>query len=174
MITFRKATQHGACALSRKLLTLLEDKDSQIYKENVAKFDIPEEYVKKAFSEETLLEAVASGKSTFYLALENGCKILGFAQIVQQDASTAELDRIVIFPEYTRKGMGTQLLAKVLRDQKHKGTRTVIVNTGKEETHARLFYEKNGFKQVKEATIDTPWGNKLTLVTYKLELKKKG
>jgi len=174
MITFRKATRHGVCALSQKLLTLLENKDSQIYKENVVRFGIPEEYVKRAFSEERMLEAAASGKSTFYLALKNRCQILGFAQIIQQDASTAELDRIVVFPEYTRQGIGTQLLAKVLRDQKHKGTRIVVVNTGKEETHARRFYEKNSFKQAEEATIDAPWGNRLSLVTYKLELKKKG
>jgi N-acetylglutamate synthase-like GNAT family acetyltransferase len=123
MITFRKATQHDIRALSQKLLTLLEDEDSQICRENVAKFGIPKEYVKRAFSGETLLEAVASGKSTFCLALENGCKILGFAQITQQHADIAELERIVVFPEYGRKDMGTQLLANILRDQKQGETK---------------------------------------------------
>jgi len=45
------------------------DKNSQVYQENVAKFGIPEEYVRKAFAEETLVKAVAAGKATLYLAL---------------------------------------------------------------------------------------------------------
>jgi len=42
-------------------------------------------------------ETATSGKSEFYLALENRCKILGFAQMAQKNESLAELDRIVIF-----------------------------------------------------------------------------
>lgn len=59
MITVRKATKKDIQVLSKKLEILLEDKSSRAYKENVAKFDIPEEYVKKAFAEEALLNAVA-------------------------------------------------------------------------------------------------------------------
>jgi ribosomal protein S18 acetylase RimI-like enzyme len=169
-ISITEATERGVKALSRKLLKLLEDKNSQVYRENVAKFGIPEEYVKKAFSEETLLESATFGKSTFYLALENKCKILGFAQIIQRDTGTAELDRIVVFPEFTRKGIGTMLLTRVLEDQKRKGTEFIIVNTGRDETHARSFYEKNGFKRLKEAAIDAPWG-KMILVTYQRQLR---
>jgi N-acetylglutamate synthase-like GNAT family acetyltransferase len=171
MTTIRKATQKDVRLLSRRLLTLLEDKNSQVYQENVAKFGIPEEYVKKAFAEETLLKAAATGKATFYLALENN-EIVGFAQTIQQDVNTAELDRIIIFPQHTRKGIGTKLLHQVLIDQEQKGINTIIVNTGREETPARRFYEKNGFKQIKEATIEAPWGKKLTLVTYQLHLRQ--
>ena len=171
MITVRKATKDCLEVLSNKLLKLLEDTNSQLYLENVAKFGIPEAYVKKAFSGETLQKAVESGKSVVYLALENGHEILGFAQTMRHDASVVELDRIVVFPEYTRKGIGTRLLARVLRDEQRKGTRTVIVNAGKDETHARRFYEKNGFKQLKESTIEAPWGSRLSLVTYKFELR---
>ena len=170
MITITKATKHDLTALSRKLLELLKDTNSQLYQENVAKFGIPKAYVEKAFSEETIQKAVGSGKSAIYLALENG-EILGFAQTVRHDQSLVELDRIVIFPEHTRKGIGTELLAHVLEDERRQGTRTVIVNAGKDELHARKFYEKNGFKPLKESTIDTPWGNQLTLVVYKFELK---
>lgn len=113
-------------------------------------------------------ETATSGKSEFYLALENRCKILGFAQMAQKNESLAELDRIVIFPENTRKGIRTQLLSKVLAEQER--IRTIIVNAGKEENHARRSYEKNGFKPTIETTIETPWGNKLAPVTYQLEI----
>lgn len=171
MSIIKKATQKDIRALSRKLLTLLEDKNSQIYQENVTKFGIPEEYVKKAFAEEKLLEAVATGKATFYLAFENN-EIVGFAQTIQQDANTVELDRIIIFPPHIRKGIGTQLLHGVFIDQGQKGITTVTVNTGKEEIQARRFYEKNGFKQTKEAIIEAPWGKKLILVTYQIHVKR--
>jgi len=45
-----------------------------------------------------------------------------------------------------------------------------MVNTGKDEYQARQFYEKNGFKPTKETSRETPWGTKLTLVTYELKL----
>ena len=170
MITYKKAAKNGIRALSRKLAYLLSDKNSQIYKENVTNFGIPDEYVRKAFDEDRLLNAQASGKSTFYLALENACRILGFAQINKQEGETAELDRIIIFPEYARKGVGTKLLEKALTDQRKSGIKTVIVNAGRDEIHARKFYEKNGFQKIGEMNADMPWGTKLALVTYQLDL----
>jgi GNAT superfamily N-acetyltransferase len=162
--------QSGIRALSKKLIELLNDKNSQIYEDNVTKFGIPEEYVRHAFSEGNMLEAATSGKSHFYLALENRCKILGFAQVIRRNKSIVELDRILVFPENTRKWIGTQLLKRVLKDQKKEKTNKIIVNTGKEEDHARRFYEKNGFQLVGEKTVETPWHSMLTLVTYELEI----
>lgn len=102
------------------------------------------------------MKAFATGKATFYMALKDS-EIIGFAQIIEWDASTAELDRIIIFPQHARKGVGTRLLHEALADQKQKGVKKIIANAGKEENHARRFYEKNGFKQIKEATIEAPW-----------------
>ena len=170
MITINKASKNSIRALSKKLLNLLEDKTGEVYLDNVAKFGIPDEYVKKAFSEVTLLEAPDSGKSTIYLALENRCKIAGFAQINHNDNGTTELDRIVVFPEFTRQGIGTRFLDRIVQDERLKGTKTIIVNAGKDETHARQFYEKNGFTFVREVTMDAPWGSRLGLVTYHLKL----
>ncbi len=150
-------------------MKLLEDKNSDVYQDNVAKFGIPEEYVRGVFAEKTLLKAIASGKARFYLAFEDN-EIIGFAQIVRQDATTAELDRIIVFPEHERKGIGTQLLVQVVDDLKKEGVHVITVNAGKEETPARRFYEKNGFKLVKETTIQTPWGKELQLAIYKLPL----
>ena len=58
MVTIRKATQEDIPVLSRKLLKLLEDKNSQVYRDNVTKFGIPEEYVRKAFPKVQLLKCV--------------------------------------------------------------------------------------------------------------------
>lgn len=168
MIIIKKADEEGIRTLSKKLLSLLEDKSSKLYQDNITKFGIPDEYVKRAFSENMLLKATETGKSTFYLALEDK-EIVGFAQIIQQDAKTIELDRIIVF--FPRKGIGTQLLKEIIQDQKQNGVKNIIVATGKEEDHARQFYEKNGFKQVDEKIMDTPWGNKLTIIIYNLNLE---
>jgi ribosomal protein S18 acetylase RimI-like enzyme len=173
MITVSKATKHGIQALCRKLQSLIEDKTSRMYQDNVAKFGIPIEYVREAFSEATLLEAAASGRSTFYLALNDGHEILGFAQTVKRDAETVELDRIVVFPECTRRGIGKQILDKIIKDAKMKKANAIIVNAGKDEVHARRFYEKNGFNIIKEETIEPSWGNRIALVTYRLQLEEK-
>ncbi|MGQ9538502.1 MAG: GNAT family N-acetyltransferase [Candidatus Bathycorpusculaceae bacterium] len=169
MVVIRKARNEDIEALSRKLLSILENRNSQVYVDNVVKFGIPDEYVEKAFAEETLQRAVEKGGATFYLALENN-DIIGFAQVIQHNVKTAELDRIVIFPPYERKGIGTQLLRYALFDMEQKGISHVFANAGKEEKHARRFYEKNGFKLVKEARVDTPWGKKLDIATYQLRL----
>ena len=171
-ITVNKASRSGVSALSRKLLRVLEDRESQLYKDNVAKFGIPEALAKEAFSEKALLEAVNSGKSTFYLALENGRKILGFAQVTLQDNEVAELDRIVVFPEYARQGIGTKLLSKVIRDEEKRGVSKIVVSAGKDEKHARMFYEKNGFEAVEEKSLEASWG-KIPLVIYQLTLKSR-
>ena len=170
MIIIKKATKRGIQALSIKLLGMLEDETSQVYRDNVTKFGIPSEVVREAFSEKSLLEAAVSGKSTFYLALGDGREIVGFAQTVQNDAKTVELDRIVVFPEYTRKGIGTRILNRVVRDAKLRKADAIAVNAGRDEAHARRFYEKNGFSAVKEETVEYPWGSKITLVTYRLQL----
>lgn len=162
-----EADEEALERLSRTLLRILEDKEGDIYQENVAKFEIPEEYVRKAFSEDSLLKARNLEKAKFYLVMEeNGEEIVGFAQTIMRNEGTVELDRIIIFPEFTRKGLGSKLLQHVLNESKKRGFKKVIVNTGKDEIRARRFYEKNGFEKLEEYVVDTPWGKKLELVCY--------
>jgi len=169
VVTFRKATEKDVSDLSKRFLQFLEDKKSKIDQENVARFGVPEEYVREALADETLIRAAASGKAVFHVGLENN-EVVGFAQTVQRDTRNTELDRIVVFPAHERRGIGTRLLQQVIMDEQKKGTKTIAVNAGKEETHARRFYEKNGFKLIKETTIDAPWGEKLNIAVYKLQL----
>ncbi len=171
MTLIKKATRKDIRLLSRKLLTFLEDESSRVYKENVLQFGIPKEYARKAFMEEALLSEVTSRKAAFYLAVENQ-EIIGFAQTIQSGDDCSELDRIIVFPEFTRRGIGALLLSKALEDQRRRGMKSLIVVAGKEETQARRFYEKNGFKLIREATIEAPWGRKLDIVTYEFCLKR--
>lgn len=115
MTTIRKAGERDIRTLSRIFLHFLEDKNGRFYQENVAKFCIPDEYVKEALDKETLLKAMSSGRATFCVAVENNA-IVGFAQIIHQDGQVTELDRIVVFPLHERKGSGTKLLHRAIVD----------------------------------------------------------
>ncbi|MFX0097465.1 MAG: GNAT family N-acetyltransferase [Candidatus Hodarchaeota archaeon] len=170
MISVKKADKRDITNLSRKLSMFLEDKSSKVYQDNIAKFGIPEEYVKKALAEEKLLKAMSSGKATFYVAIEDN-EMIGFAQIIQQNDQVTELDRIVVFPLHEGKGVGTQLLHKVIDDCRKKGVNTITTNVGKNETHARKFYEKNDFRFRTEIAVDAPWGKKIDLAVYELSLR---
>jgi ribosomal protein S18 acetylase RimI-like enzyme len=169
MLVIRKASGQDVRLLSSLLLKILDDRDSEVYKENIVKFGVPESYARKAFAEDTLLKAITVGRAIFYIALL-GDEIAGFAQIIQQNPNTAVLDRIIVFPQHTRKGIGSRLLQKALEDEKRRGVKSVTVQAGKQETHAKRFYEKDGFVKLKDETIAAPWGQKMDLTTYVLQL----
>jgi len=170
-VTIRRATVEDTRRLSKLMLTGLEDKTSDVYRENIERFGIPEEYVRQVFSFEALKKAVTDKNQLFLVAVE-GQTLMGFAQTVRQSKETAELDRIFLLPEYTGKGVGTQLLGAALDVLKKEGISRLTVRAGKDETLARRFYEKNGFKFVKEIGIQAPWGRDLSLVIYELGIMK--
>ena len=167
MVEYRVAGLEDLSKLSSRILSFL-DRTSWFYQENVTKFGIPEEYVRRTFSEEALRAAATKG-SKFYLALE-GDEMVGFCQMVPQVGERAELNRIVIFPGHMGMGLGSQLLKFALEDQARDGRREVIVYAGKDEHIARAFYEKNGFEFVSEVSIDAPWGKQIDLAAYRLEI----
>ncbi|MBC7126984.1 MAG: GNAT family N-acetyltransferase [Candidatus Methanosuratincola petrocarbonis] len=167
MVEFRVAGPDDLPKLSSRILSSL-DQSSDFYQENVSKFGIPEEYVKRAFSEGALRGAASKG-SKFYLALE-GDEILGFCQMVPQGGEKAELDRIVMFPSYMGKGFGSRLLEFSIEDQAREGKREIIVYAGRDERRARAFYEKNGFEFTGEVSVDAPWGKRVDLAIYRLEI----
>jgi len=127
--------------------------------------------VRQAFSLEALTKAVRDEKQLFLVAVENR-KLIGFAQTIRQDKKTAELDRIFLGPEKTGKGTGTQLLSKIIDTLRRENFKKLTVKAGKDETLARRFYEKNGFKLVEETTIQAPWGRKLNLAIYELKIER--
>ena len=65
-------------SLSKKLLGLLKDRRSEVYRENVTKFGIPEEYVNKAFSEEELVSSAASVKIDCLPCISRKARYCGF------------------------------------------------------------------------------------------------
>ena len=170
VVEIRKATDEDAKQLNRMVLVGLEDKRSEVYRENVEKFGVPEEYVRQAFSIQALTNAVRDRKQLFLVAVENGT-LVGFAQTIRQDEKVAELDRVFLIPEQTGKGIGTRMHNMTLDVLRNEGFSRLTVKAGKDEILARKFYEKNGFKLVHEVTVQAPWGRDLSLAIYELQIK---
>jgi N-acetylglutamate synthase-like GNAT family acetyltransferase len=166
----RKATEKDAQKLSEIFDRILKDKDSEGYKANVERYGIPEEYVKKVFSKEALKRAVDDKNMIFLVAVRENGEIIGFAQTILLEPEKAELDRIFLVPNETGKGVGTQLLQETIRILRKHGITKLTVRAGKDETLARRFYEKNGFKMLGETTIKAPWGKEISLALYELPL----
>jgi ribosomal protein S18 acetylase RimI-like enzyme len=168
-VEIRRATVDDARQLNKLVLAGLDDRTSEVYRENVEKFGIPEEYVRQAFSIETLTAAVKDKKQLFLVAVE-GERLIGFAQTIRDDKGAAELDRIFLIPGQTGKGIGTRLLNKTMNVLRSEGISRLTVKAGKNETLARRFYEKNGFRLVQEVNVQAPWGRELNLALYELEI----
>jgi len=156
--------------LHKMMFSVLGDKASEGYKANIERFGIPEEYVRRAFSVEALTRAVKDENQLFFVAVENR-RLIGFAQTIRKDKKRAELDRIFLVPEKTGRGIGTQLLIKTVDALRREDFRKLTIKAGKDETLARRFYEKNGFKLVEEASVQAPWGRQLNLAIYELKVK---
>lgn len=83
------------------------------------------------------------------------------------------MDRIVMFPGHTGRGLGSRLLEFSVEDQAREGRREIIVYAGRDERRARAFYEKNGFEFTGEVSVDAPWGKRIELAVYRLEIGRK-
>ncbi len=156
--TFRPATVEDAKRLSALMLAPLDNKTGAIYREQVQRFGIPDEYVRRAFSVEALTKTTQDEKQVFLVAVEDD-RPVGFAQTIRGEKQRAELDRLFVVPEKEGKGIGTELLR-----------RTLVVRADRDEIEARRFYEKHGFQLVGEATVQAPWGNELHFVNYELAI----
>ncbi|MBT4136143.1 GNAT family N-acetyltransferase [archaeon] len=68
--------------------------------------------------------------------------------LLQPSKDRLLLDWIFVLEEFQKQKIGTKLLDHVKKFAKNKNFRGISVNTGSQTNWARIFYEKNGFKQV--------------------------
>jgi GNAT superfamily N-acetyltransferase len=70
---------------------------------------------------------------------------IGFARVITDYATFAELVDVVIDPSRRKCGLGKFLVSTILRDPRISGT---VINLGTRDAHA--FYEQMGFKRVEK------------------------
>ena len=93
-----------------------------------------------------------SDKGIFLIAKEKD-KVIGFCNLFGKNGR-AEIG-IGVHPNYRNKGIGKQLLDKILKKAKEKGLRKVYAGVKKTNINSLNFFKKNGFivNKVREDSI---------------------
>lgn len=79
------------------------------------------------------------GQEGLLLVAEIGLHIVGFLRLVGED-----LDQLYVLPDFYRKGLGSQLLARA----KEVSPQRLRLYTFQSNERARAFYEHHGFRSV--------------------------
>ena len=131
--------------------------------------ELQERLLGRNYSSDALEEAITQKHSWFFVATVRE-EVIGYAQFVMREREdrSGELSRIYVLPKWQREGIGALLLAKGLASLAQEGIVHLFVIVEKDNPIGRRFYEKHGFHQVKEFTVELPEQN-LSLVEYRLD-----
>lgn len=96
---------------------------------------------------EALFSPQASPRRTLIATDDSrGQQILGFI-VAHSLAAEWELENLVVAAARRREGVGSKLLAELLRDLEAAGAHSVLLEVRETNLAARRLYEKHGFKQ---------------------------
>lgn len=108
-------------------------------------------YIKTAFSRETLLKQLRNPNSFFYFVYFNEL-LLGYIKLNQHQAQTElktddsmELERIYILEEFQGQGYGTLILQKLRKIGLQRNMCFLWLGVWEKNVNAIRFYEKHGF-----------------------------
>ena len=98
------------------------------------------------------IEASYSSKGGCFFVLLDGAKIIGTVALNRESASSCELCRMYLAPEYRRQGLGRLLLDKAVTEAKSRGYTEMHLKTAAVLVEAIRLYESIGFVK----TCDVP------------------
>jgi len=107
------------------------------------------QFLRRAYSHQALRAAIGQKPHWFFVALQ-GETVVGFAHYLRRFDADGELVRIYIHPSHQRRGLGRALLAMGLQAMAAEGVGQCYVSVGVENTGARAFYERFGFRPNRE------------------------
>lgn len=79
--------------------------------------------------------------SAYVVSAWDGKRLVGFARAISDDATNAYISTVVVHPDHQRRGIGRELLARLMRDRDG----ITFVLHARAEVHP--FYSKAGFVQ---------------------------
>jgi ribosomal protein S18 acetylase RimI-like enzyme len=127
-----------------------------------------ESHLARWYTPAALEEAMGRSESWFYVAVVQG-EVIGFAQFMMREGGRGELTRIYVLPEWQRLGVGSRLLREGLAALSTHGAEEAFVHVEKANAKGIRFYERRGFHQVRELSVELPEQN-LGLLEYALSL----
>jgi ribosomal protein S18 acetylase RimI-like enzyme len=88
----------------------------------------------------------------FFLALDNYSPV-GFASFSHIEQDVYKLQKLYVLPTVQKSGAGKKLLETVITTAQSMGAKQLLLNVNR-NNNALSFYEKHGFKIIKEEDID--------------------
>ncbi len=161
-ITIRKATINDI-DLIRELTFKVWP---QTYSSIISKEQI--DYMLEMMYSKTSLNEQIAGGSQFIIALENK-EAVGFASYKQVEQSIYKLDKIYILKTQQRKGTGKFVIDHILQQIKKEGATSLQLQVNRNNSNAKLFYEKIGFCVIKQEDFEI--GNGYIMDDYVMEKK---
>lgn len=97
-------------------------------------------------------------RQQFFIAREEEVPV-GFASwsFTEPVKHVAKLQKLYVLPDYQGKNIGKQLLLRVTEEAKKQNAKILLLNVNR-YNKARLFYERCGFKVIKEEDVDIGQG----------------
>lgn len=123
-----------------------------------------------------MLEMMYSPSSLQKQMSEEGCVFLiirendnpvGFASYAKQNDDEYKLHKLYVLTDLHGKGLGRQLLERVIQDVKSSGAKALILQVNK-NNKAIKFYERMGFSKTRDAVFDI--GNGFVMDDYIMTL----
>ncbi len=103
------------------------------------------------YSEASLQRQMEDGQQFFIAEVDNN--LIGFGAVSQYSASTFKLNKLYVLPGLQKSGAGKALLNYAVNLTKLQGADEFILNVNRNNP-AKFFYEKRGFRILKEEDVD--------------------
>ena len=127
-----------------------------VFKENkdISKNEVLKLYENAAWTSytadlEKLLRAIK--KSNLVVSAWQNHQLVGLIRTIGDDETICYIQDILVLEEYKRKGIGTQLLQKVL--EKSQNIRQIVLLTDAQDSNVRKFYESQDFKSCDDGEL---------------------
>lgn len=113
-----------------------------------------EKHYSNAYNIAQLGKEIKNSNSFFYFVKNKGTNVaylklnINDAQTEDMGSETLEIERIYVRKRFKRLGIGSQLMEKAVRLAKENGKNKIWLGVWEKNEAARIFYQKQGFKQV--------------------------
>lgn len=98
-------------------------------------------------------------------------EVIGTIGIMRMNAQSADLKSLFVYKEYRGSVVASLLLNRLLAYARERSIRAIYVGTMLQFKAAQRFYEKNGFKEIKEEDLPAEFNrNPLDGIFYRMEL----
>ncbi len=131
----------------------LQDLNDEVFIDN-SKYDpdLKVDWAQSSVGKNYFTELVNNPDALCLIAEENNVLVgyiaSGPKEINYRNSKYIEIENMGISPQHRSKGIGSQLIEKVIELAKEKGFQKVFVNTYFGNTKAIDFYERNGFNKI--------------------------